>query len=149
MESINPAALGFALLCSSFPNPISSMSSQRTFIRARFLDYLPPSPSLPAAAPYCCALKCIKLNEVSVQVSSPPPPATPCLPHPLPRISLLVIKGEVPLPLPGGFVAAMLHKLPFIRAQEEVWREWAEKEHTGASRSSKAKLNKINKLWEG
>ena len=77
MESINPAALGFALLCSSFPNPISSMSSQRTFIRARFLDYLPPSPSLPAAAPYCCALKCIKLNEVSVQVSSPPPPATP------------------------------------------------------------------------
>lgn len=90
METINCVPLGFAPLCSSFQNPISSMSSRSTFIRALPLDYLPPLPRLPR----CCMLQCIKLNEVSVQVTLAPASHTP---HP--PLSLLVIKGEDPSPL--------------------------------------------------
>lgn len=101
MNGINQ--LCSAWLCSSFPNPISSMSSQSTFIRAQPLDYLPPSPQLPR----CCMLQCIKLNEVSVQVTLAPASHTPPL-------SLLVIKGEDPLP--AGVVPARLHKFALMRA---------------------------------
>lgn len=103
MESINCVPLGFALLCSSFPNPISSMSSPSTFIRAQPLDYLPPSPQLPR----CCMLQCIKLNEVSVQVTLAPASHTP---------PTLTAGNQGRGPLPAGFVPARLHKLALMRA---------------------------------
>lgn len=107
METINCVPLGFAPLCSSFQNPISSMSSRSTFIRALPLDYLPPSPQLPR----CCMLQCIKLNEVSVQVTLAPASHTP---PPLAFTAGNQGRG----PLPAGVVPARLHKLALMRAGE-------------------------------
>lgn len=108
METINCVPLGFAPLCSAFQNPISSMSSRSTFIRALPLDYLPPSPRLPR----CCMLQCIKLNEVSVQVTLVPAPP------PSPNPPLFTAGNQGRGPLPAGVVPARLHKLALIGAGE-------------------------------
>lgn len=110
METINCVPLGFAPLCSAFQNPISSMSSRSTFIRALPLDYLPPSPRLP----HCCMLQCIKLNEVSVQVTLVPGPRPPAPLNP----PLFTAGNQGRGPLPAGVVPARLHKLALMGAGE-------------------------------
>lgn len=125
METINCVPLGFAPLCSSFQNPISSMSSRSTFIRALPLDYLPPLPQLPR----CCMLQCIKLNEVSVQVtlapaSHAPPPA-------------FTAGNQGRGPLPAGVVPARLHKLALMRAGETCSKGGSEGQKSGEKKQKR------------